>query len=100
MALKCLAEFFNWPNFIAWKEFFCNWAIPGLFFFIVVFSGLQLTYNYVSKILLPMSRFEPWISGVGCDHSANCATTTALGRKEFVNFTETLEEELPSVVLN
>ena len=25
-----------------------------------------------------MLGFEPWISGIGSDHSANCATTTAL----------------------
>ena len=29
--------------------------------------------------IMPMSGFEPGISGVGSDRSANCATTTALG---------------------
>ena len=50
---------------------FFNWAIPGLFYSIFVFSGLADL-----KILLSMSGFEPRISGVGSDRSANCATTT------------------------
>ena len=57
---------------------FFNWAIPGLFFFIFVLSGLQLTDIYNRKIFLPMSGFEPWISGIRSDRSANCATTLCL----------------------
>ena len=51
-------------------------AIPGLFFFIVVFSIIQLVDNVVDEIL-PMRGFEPRISGVRSDHSTNWATTTA-----------------------
>ena len=58
---------------------FFNWAIPGLFFFIFLFSGLQLTDNYVRRFFLPILGFEPEISGVGSNHSADCTTTTALG---------------------
>ena len=35
--------------------------------------------------ILPMSGFEPRISGVGSDRSANCATTTALRVRIVVN---------------
>ena len=48
-------------------------ALPGLFFFIFVFSIAQL----VDKILL-MSGFELQISGVSSNTSTNWATTTAL----------------------
>ena len=47
-------------------------AIPCLFFFIFVFSNVQL----VDKISL-ISGFERRISGVRSDHSTNWATTTA-----------------------
>ena len=30
-----------------------------------------------------MAVFEPGLSGVGSDHSANCATTTAICKKMF-----------------
>ena len=55
---------------------FFKWAIPGIFFFIFVFSGKRLTDKYAQNIA--MSGFEPRISGVGSDHSANYATTTAI----------------------
>ena len=48
------------------------WAIPGLFFFIFVFS-IQSSLN----TKLPTTGFELRISGAGRDCSANCATTTA-----------------------
>ena len=48
-------------------------GIPGLFFFIFVFSIVQLADK-----ILPMSGLEPRISGVGSDCSTNCTTTTAL----------------------
>ena len=47
----------------------------GLLFLIFVFSELQLTD--IQNTLLPILVFEPQISGVGSDRSANCATTTA-----------------------
>ena len=50
-----------------------RWAIPGLFFFIFVFSNLRLADK-----TLPMSGFELRISGVGSNRSTNWATTTAL----------------------
>ena len=59
------------------KTDFFKLATPGLFFFIFVFSRLQLTDNYIQKILLPTLGFEPRISGVVSNRSANCATTTA-----------------------
>ena len=49
--------------------------IPGLFFFIFVFSIKQLVDNLVDKISLMMG-FEPQIFGVGSDSSTNRATTT------------------------
>ena len=56
--------------------FFKKWAIPGLFFFIFVFS-IQLTVNVEYKFL-PMTGFEPQTSGIGSDRSTNWATTTTL----------------------
>ena len=53
-----------------------NWAIPGLFFFIFVLSTVSSKYAHY-RILL-VTGFEPWISGIGGDRSANWATTTAL----------------------
>ena len=46
-----------------------KWAIPGLFFFIFVFS-IQLTVNVRYKFL-PMTGFEPRTSGIGSDCSTN-----------------------------
>ena len=57
-----------------YKKNFFEWAIPGLFFFIFSFS-IQLTFLY---IFLPMTGFKPRTSGDWSNHSANCATTTAL----------------------
>ena len=48
---------------------FLKWAIPGLFFFIFVFS-IHLTVNVQYKFL-PMSGFEPRTSGMGSDRSTN-----------------------------
>ena len=50
-------------------------AIPGLFFFIFVFS-MQLIVNVQYKFL-PMTGFELRTSGIGSNHSTNWATTTA-----------------------
>ena len=47
---------------------FKKWAIPGLFFFIFVFSK-QLTENVQYKIS-PMTGFELRTSGIG----SNCST--------------------------
>ena len=57
------------------STFFIKMAIPGLFFFIFVFS-VQLTVNIQYKFL-PMTGFEPRTSGIGSDRSTNWATTTA-----------------------
>ena len=43
-------------------------AIPGLFYFIFVFST-QLTVKQIFDKSLPMTGFKPWISGVGGDRS-------------------------------
>ena len=37
------------PKEVGCNQTFFNWAIPGLFFFIFVFSGLQLTDNYIQR---------------------------------------------------
>ena len=55
------------------RKYFFKWAIPGLFFFIFVFSiqltvGKQLNVRYKS---LPMTGFELRTSGVGSDRSTN-----------------------------
>ena len=52
-------------------------ANPGLFLIILVNSKFQLTDKYIQDILLPMLGFEPQISGVRSDCSANCATDSA-----------------------
>ena len=46
-----------------------KWAIPGLFFFIFVFS-IQLTV-IVEYELLPMTGYEPRTSGIGSNRSTN-----------------------------
>ena len=61
----------NLPRFI--KSFLKRWAIPGLLFFIFIFSIAQLG----DKVLL-MSWFEPRITGVGSDCATNLTTTTGL----------------------
>ena len=54
-----------------------KWDIPGLFFFIFIFS-IQLTINKCSIYILPMAGFELGSSGIVSDRSTNCATTTTL----------------------
>ena len=51
------------------SNFFFKWAIPGLFFFIYVFS-IQLTENVQYKFL-PMTGFQLRTSGIGSNHSTN-----------------------------
>ena len=51
---------------------FFKWAVPGLFFFIFVFS-IQLTINVQYKFFL-MTGFEPQTSGIGSERSTNWAT--------------------------
>ena len=61
--------FFKWAktgNFFFLKQ----WAIPGLFFFIFVFS-IQLTVNNVQYNFLPMTGFEPRTFGIGSNRSTN-----------------------------
>ena len=79
---EMFGRIFQLAEFQLFGKSFFNWAIPGLFFFIFVCSGLQLTYNYV-LILLLLSGFELWISGGGCNRSANCATTMAIKKWNF-----------------
>ena len=55
-------------------DYFFNWAILGLFFFIFVFS-IQLTVNKCSIEILPLTGFEV---GVGSDRCTNWATNTPL----------------------
>ena len=50
------------------KKVFIKWAIPGLFFFIFVFSIIQLTVN-VQYNFWPMIGFEPQTFGIGSDRS-------------------------------
>ena len=45
-----------------------------LFVYFCLLNVVQLTDNF----FLPMFGFEQWVSGVGSDRSANCATTSAL----------------------
>ena len=49
---------------------FLKWVIPGLFFFIFVFS-IQLTEKEYSDKNSPMTGFELDTSGFGSDHSVN-----------------------------
>ena len=58
------------PLDLPFQVFIKRWAIPGLYFLIFVLSIVRL----VDKIL-PMSGFEPQISGVRSNHSTNWATT-------------------------
>ena len=88
----------NPSPYLWWVFFFLKkWAIPGLSFFIFVFS-IQLTVN-VQYQFLPMSGFERQTSGIESDSSTNWATTTVLvsvlwlsrwccicGRKAFASF--------------
>ena len=61
------------PKEVGWNQTFFNWAIPGLFFFIFVFSGLQLTDNYIQRC-----HCRCWDLNHGTLVSeANCATTSA-----------------------
>ena len=67
------------------SRFGCSFFKDGpFFFFLFVFSIVQLVHRN-----LPMSGFEPQISGVGRDCSTNWATTTAqvwvLLRQQFRN---------------
>ena len=64
----------HWAPDLSWHSFF-KWANPGLFFFIFVVSTVNSTY--IQYKILPMTGFEPQISGTGSNRSANCATTTA-----------------------
>ena len=75
-------------------NFFFEWAIPGLFFFIFVLVGSQLTDKYVRCISLPMSGFKPRIPGVGSDRSANCPATTALGWGQHIKVVNLLASRL------
>ena len=60
---------------ITWALFYKkNGPIPASFFLFFVFS-IQLTVNVQYKIL-PMTGFEPRISGIESDRSINWATTT------------------------
>ena len=56
--------------------FLKDWAIPGPFLFIFVFSTVNS--NYVHYKILPMTGVEPRISCIRSDYSANWATTTTL----------------------
>ena len=51
-----------------------QWANLGLFLFVFVFTTANINYNQCK--ILPMTGFEPRISGIGSDRSANWATTT------------------------
>ena len=72
--------------------FFNKRTFPASFsiYFCLFYNTLQLTM-FVKY--LPMSGFEPGISSVGSDGSANCATTTAL---VWLNF---IYRELDNVLL-
>ena len=60
---------------------FLNGPFQASFSFIFVFS-IQLTVNKCSIYnFLPMTRFEPWTSGIGSACSINWATTTARWNK-------------------
>ena len=57
-----------------YPQFLNNGSIP-----IPVF-----TIGTVNKIWQWLTGFELWISGVGCDSSTNCATSTAPGYQQFL----------------
>ena len=46
-----------------------------------------------------MLGFEPRISGVGSDHSANCATTTALYTSFFGSFNKNVALDLKLIIV-
>ena len=54
---------------------FFKWAIPGVFFFIFLFSIHSWQFNIYN--FLPMTGFKPWTSGIVSNCSTNWATTTA-----------------------
>ena len=58
-----------WNSQTTISFFFKKWAIPGLFFFIFVFS-IQLTVSVLYKSL-PMTGFELRTYGVGSNRSTN-----------------------------
>ena len=60
------------------------WAIPSLLFFINVFSGWQLTNNYVRTISLPMLGCE--LQNLWCRKRPLCQLRPNLGPKVLKNF--------------
>ena len=46
-----------------------------------VFRIFNRHSDFVHYNILPMTGFEPRISGIGSDRSAICATTTAMGTR-------------------
>ena len=65
-------------NLLCTESFLNNGPFPASF---SLFSSFQFTVDSkqmfnISKFL-PMTKFEPWTSGIGSNHSTNWATTTA-----------------------
>ena len=54
---------------------FFRWAIPGLFFFIFMYSLIELEGK-----ILSMSGFEPQMSGVGSNRTTNGAAKEKRGQ--------------------
>ena len=48
---------------------FINGPFPSSFFLFFVFSTLNS--GYVNYIMFPITRFEPWTSGIERDHFEN-----------------------------
>ena len=77
------------PKFTFETLYFFNGPFPASFPLFSSFLDSNVQINMFQ--ILPMSGFDPRISGVGSDHSAYCATTTAhwdtvLGMNVIINF--------------
>ena len=67
-----LQSFLIWTFCFRLVVLFLTGLSRPLFLYFCLVYIMQLTVKF-----LPMSAFKPQISGVGSNHSANCATTTA-----------------------
>ena len=80
MSSFCASHFTVWTIAFATPVYLKNRAIPGLFFFILVYS-IQL----VEYINLPVTGFEQRTSSVGSDRSTNSVTTIATAAIHFIS---------------
>ena len=79
--------------------FIFKWVIPGLFFlYFRLFNTVDCKQMFDKS--LPMTGFEPRISGVGGNRSTNWATTTALLFILFVKSCDFADFALPESFSN